>query len=38
MAKGVQNWPLNLHRTAFDPLFGKNLVENWQNPVFDRFF
>ena len=38
MSRVFQIWSQNLNRTAFDPLFGQNSVENWQNPVFDHYF
>ena len=38
MPRGFQMWPQNLNRTTFEPLFGPKTIENWKNPVFDRFW
>ena len=37
MTRGFQIWSQNLNRTTFDPLFGPEMAENGQNPVFDYF-
>ena len=38
MIREFQIWSQNLNRTTFDHLFGQEMVENWENPVFDRFW